>query len=147
MRETLLVTIRTPHEVVFEGDVAALRFPTETGLAGLRPRGEPLVVALEPGLVILRRADRVEFAATAGGLLESGRRHCRIFTPFAAVGSSEEAMFQALEQALTSPAGELVARRRLGELEQRIVRELGERPAVSRRAARYEGTPQRSKGA
>ena len=59
--------------MVFAQPVRAARVPTESGLVGLRPRGEPTVMAVEPGLVVLRLAEGLRFAATAGGLLESGR--------------------------------------------------------------------------
>ncbi len=128
MSEPLRFVIRTPHEVVIEARAVALRVPTETGLVGLRPGGEPVVLAVEPGLIIMRAAHGEEFAATAGGLLESNRTRCTLLTPFAAVGSSEREMEAALEQIMVTPSAELEARRRLEELEQRIVSELSQRP-------------------
>ncbi len=53
-RQTLHVTIRTPSETVVDQDVASLRVPTQTGQVGLRPRGEPSVLAVEAGLIVLR---------------------------------------------------------------------------------------------
>lgn len=140
MAEPLDFTIRTPREVVFAGPVASARVPTETGLVGLRPRGEPVVLAVEPGLVLLRLAAGLHFAATAGGLLESGRRSGTLFTPFAAVGTSGDEMLAALEHMLETPPSELVARRQLGDLEQRILGELKQRPgdAAMRRGRRHD---------
>ena len=70
-KATLHFVIRTPQEIVLERDVASVRVPTETGQVGLRPHGEPTVLAVEPGLIVVRQDDLVRFAGTAGGLL-----HC-----------------------------------------------------------------------
>lgn len=123
MADRLRLVIRTPHEVPFDDRVRAARVPTETGQVGLRPRGEPLILVVEPGLVVVHLDGAPRFAATAGGLLESDRDQCTIYTPFAVIGSEDEVL-AALERALATPDSELVARRKLGELEQRIVQEL-----------------------
>jgi F0F1-type ATP synthase beta subunit len=130
--------IRTPHEVVLKAALRSARVPTETGQVGLRPGGEPMVLAVEPGLVVLRAADGVRFAATAGGLLESAPDRVVLYTPFAALGAGEKEVLGALDRALAAPAGELSARRRLAELEQRIVRELRHRPPVGRVRSAHE---------
>lgn len=126
---TLTLAIRTPHEVVFEGAVTRARVPTGTGQVGLRPRNEPAVLVIEPGLLLLGPAGAgPSFAATAGGLLELDRGRATLFTPFAVVGASATEVADALDRALATPDSELAARRRLGELEQRIVRELKGKP-------------------
>ncbi|MEX1365561.1 MAG: hypothetical protein AB1Z98_20705, partial [Nannocystaceae bacterium] len=80
-------------------------------------------------VVLLRSADeQTRFVVTAGGLLECDRDLCTLYTPQAAVGDTEAEMLEALERMNTAPSDELLARRQLGELEQRIVHELGERP-------------------
>ena len=127
MGETLHVEIRTPHEVVFDGAVRSMRVPVETGQVGLRPKVEPLVLAVEPGLVILRPGDGDRFAATAGGLLMSEPSTTVLYTPFAAVGSSGPEVLDTLERMLETPDSDLAARRELDELERHILRELGER--------------------
>jgi len=123
---TLRMVIRTPHQTILDAPVRAARVPTETGQVGLRPRGEPMVLVVEPGLVVLRTDAGVRFAATAGGLLEHDRASCTLHSPFAVLGADEAEVLGALDRALATPDRELAARRRLGELEQRIVRELGE---------------------
>lgn len=133
MAESFELAIRTPHAAVFDERVRAARVPTETGQVGLRPRGEPVVLAVEPGLVVLRLAAGLRFAATAGGLLVSDRKRCELYTPFAVVGSSEEEMLDVLERMRSTPDSELLARRQLGELEQRIVQELRRPPAGTAR--------------
>lgn len=129
----LVFVVRTPREVVFEGPVRSARVPAPTGQVGLRPSGEPMMLAVEPGLVVIGAAEGQRYAATAGGLLEAGRERATLFTPFAVVDARAEAVLEALDAALATPNSELSARRRLGELEQRIVQELRHRPAPGAR--------------
>jgi F0F1-type ATP synthase epsilon subunit len=133
VHEQLRLVIRTPYEVVFDERVRSARVPAETGQVGLRPRGEPFVVVVEPGLVVLRTDAGVRFAATAGGLLDGDRDTSVLYTPFAAVGAAEGEVLAALDRAQATPDSELALRRRLGELERRIVREL--RPTSERAEA------------
>lgn len=127
MDEPLEFAIVTPHGDVFREAVLGARVPTESGLVGIRARGEPMALAVEAGLVVLRRRDGTTFAATAGGLLEAGRRRSTLYTPFAAAASSEDEMLGALSRMREAPSDELLARRRLGELEQRVLGAAGER--------------------
>jgi F0F1-type ATP synthase epsilon subunit len=137
MAEHLRLVIRTPHEVVLDAPVQAVRVPTETGQVGLRPREEPLMLAVEPGLVVVRTEHGVRFAATAGGLLDGGRERVVLHTPFAVTDEREADVLAALDRALATPDSEIAARRRLGELERRIVHELRARPSTPRaRSAR-----------
>jgi F0F1-type ATP synthase epsilon subunit len=132
MNDSLGWVIRTPHHIVIDARVSAVRVPTETGQVGLRPRGEPLLLAIEPGIVLMKAGDATRFAATAGGLCESDRERATLYTPFAVLGESADEVMAALDQALAALDGEIVARRRLGELEQRIVAELRQRPRTLR---------------
>jgi F0F1-type ATP synthase epsilon subunit len=125
--DVLRFVIRTPHGTVFDNAVRGVRVPTETGQVGMRPRGEPMVLAIESGLIVVRLAVETRFAATAGGLLESGRDRCVLYTPFAVIDRSEVAVLEGLGQALATPKSELAARRQLAELEQHILRELRDR--------------------
>lgn len=128
MREGFRLLLRTPHGNVFDDQVRAARVPTETGQVGLRPGGEPLLLVVEPGLVLLRGDAGLQFAATAGGLLESGRERSTLYTPLAVVGSSADEVLSALDRLLATPDREVAVRRQLGELERRIVQELGQSP-------------------
>ena len=130
MIASLALTIRTPHEVVIDAGVAGARIPTVTGMVGLRPRGEPQLVVVEPGLVLLR-GDGPRFVATAGGLLECNRERALLYTPFAVAGDSESEVLAALDRASALPDGEVALRRQLGEIEKRIVRELRQGPRVT----------------
>lgn len=123
----LHLAIRTPHEATFDDSVRSARIPVETGQVGLRPGIEPMVLAVEPGLVLLKLPDRERFAATAGGLLMSEPELTVLYTPFAVVGSSPGEVLDALGRMLETPDADLAARRELGELERHILRELGER--------------------
>lgn len=129
MSEGFAFTLRTPHEVVFDEAVDAVRLNTETGQAGLRPGGESLLSVVEPGLILVRQAETTRFAVSAGGLVEFDGQRCSLYTPFAAVGGERDVL-AALERIQTAPDSELVARQQLGELEQRIVRELATRRPV-----------------
>jgi F0F1-type ATP synthase epsilon subunit len=126
MSDTLRLVIRTPHAPVVDAGVAAARVPTRTGQLGLRPRQEPFVTVVEPGLVVLETGAGRLFAATAGGLLRADRDTALLITPFAVTGTVGEVL-AALDEAYALPESELVTRRRLAELEQRIVRELSPR--------------------
>jgi len=132
MSDGLHLIIRTPHEVVLDERVVSARVPTVTGQVGIRPREEPILLAVEPGLVLLRIGDTMRFAATGGGLLDGDRDEASIYTPFAVVGDEADAVVAALQEELATPESEVAARRRLGELEERIVQELRHRPKVAK---------------
>lgn len=129
MADALRVVVLTPHDVAFDGPVVSARLPTETGQVGLRPGQEPLLLAVEPGLLLLRgEGEGIHLCATAGGLLRAGREEATLYTPFAVVGEEADAVLAALKEALAAPDGELVARRRLEELERRILDEVRQWP-------------------
>lgn len=138
MSDELHLLIRTPHEIVFDETIVSARLPTPTGQVGLRPRAEPLLLAIEPGLVLLRFEGGTHFAATAGGLFESDREKAVLYTPFGVTGDDAERVLDALEQALATPGGDVQLRRRLGELEEHIVREVRSSP-LDRRPRRQHG--------
>lgn len=132
MSERLRLTIRSPRSVVLDENVRSARVPTGTGQVGLRPREEPLLLAVEPGLIVYWVDDTPSFAATAGGLFESDRERAVLYTPFAVVGTREDEVLAALDATLSTPDSELTARRRLGELEERILHELRHGPHIAR---------------
>jgi F0F1-type ATP synthase epsilon subunit len=128
MSEALRFVIRTPTEVAFDALIRAGRVPTETGLAGVRPRAEPMLLVIEAGLIVLRLDVGTRYAATAGGLYESSRESGVLHTPFAAVGGNAREILATLERELRTSDGEIALRRQLGDLEQRIIRELRTKP-------------------
>jgi F0F1-type ATP synthase epsilon subunit len=132
MSKKLLHTIvRTPHGVVFEQDLEALRVPVETGQVGLRPGGEPAVLAIAAGLVIARGgagdagdASRRHFIGTAGGLLTLDGAAAVLLTPLAVTGTTAEGVLAELENALATPNAEMEARAAIERLERGILQEL-----------------------
>lgn len=133
----LNLIIRTPREVVYEGPVDSLRVATETGQVGIRPRMEPLVLAVEPGLVLLSSAAETTFAGTAGGLLRCDGQQANLLTPLAVFGVDMQAVASQLEAALDKPSVELEAREALGRLESSILRELQENNSQRRQPSEH----------
>lgn len=128
--------VRTPREVVVEQQVSSIRVPTETGQVGLRARAEPLVLAVEPGLVLVRRDDAYQFVGTAGGLLRCDGVVASLLTPLAVSGDSEEEVIGTLEEALAEPSVEMEAREMLGRLQNSILHEIRQRGLESVRQAK-----------
>ena len=122
----LKLTVRTPSEVVLELSVSSIRVPTETGQVGVRPRTEPLVLAVEPGLVLVRREDTFKFIGTAGGLLRCDGVSASLLTPLAVAGEDEDAVIDAIEQVRQGDMREMEARATLSRLQSSILRELRE---------------------
>jgi F0F1-type ATP synthase epsilon subunit len=133
MSAGLRLVIRTPTEVVFDAGVSAARVPTQTGLAGLRPRSEPMLLVIEAGLIVIRMDGATRYAATAGGLYESSREQGVLHTPFAVVGRNAREILATLEHELHVSDSEIALRRQLGDLEQRILRELRTKPRTAAR--------------
>ena len=117
MKAQLKLIVRTPRQVVLDRSVTSLRLPTESGQVGLRHRVEPLVLAVEPGLVVIRTLDEVWFAGTAGGLLRCDGTLATLLTPLAVTGASEGEVIRTLEDALEQPNAELEARATLSRLQ------------------------------
>ena len=125
----LKVVVRTPHEIVAELEARSLRVPADTGQVGLRPRSEPAVLAVEPGLVLAWTEEGLRFLATAGGLLRCDGRQAIVLTPVAVVGHDAQEVRRRLEDVLAAPRADLELRRAIERLETGILHELrkGER--------------------
>ena len=121
---TLHFVIRTPRDIVLESDVVSIRVPTETGQVGLRPRSEPTVLAVEPGLIVIRLRDSVRFAGTAGGLLHCNGKSASLLTPVAVVGDELKAVLEELDRTLSAPNAEQEVRAMLKRLEKNILEEV-----------------------
>lgn len=136
-RPTLHVVIRTPRETVVDQAVAAMRVPTQTGQVGFRPRGEPTVLAVDAGLIILRLNGGMRYAGTAGGLLHATSDSASLLTPLAVAGDDVESVSRQLDTLLAAPSEEMEVRRMLGRLETRILQELhhGEEPGGPRQGS------------
>lgn len=122
----LKLVVRTPRDIVLELSVSSIRVPTETGQVGVRPRAEPLVLAVEPGLVLVRLDETYKYVGTAGGLLRCDGARASLLTPLAVGGDKEDVVMDALEEALAQPSVEMEARAALGRLQSSILRELRE---------------------
>jgi F0F1-type ATP synthase epsilon subunit len=128
MPDRLRFIVRTPHAVVVDEPVVSARVLAETGHLGLRPRMEPIAIAVEAGLVPMRADGRVEFVGVAGGLLACDGRVATLFTPLAVTGPDPAAIERALDRALAEPGAEQKLRAALDRLEGRILTELRRRP-------------------
>lgn len=125
MAETALeLIVRTPRAVVFEQPVDSVRLRTDSGQVGLRPRSEPTVLVVEPGLALAHRGQERYFLATAGGLLRCDGVHAVLLTPLGVVGGDAREVEQRLDAALAVPGSEMEIRRVLQRLETGILREL-----------------------
>src|SRR5689334_11399264 len=106
----LRLLVQTPHELVLELQVVSVRVPTETGQVGLRARHEPTVLAVEPGLVLVRLAESLQYVGTAGGILLSEGKVARLLTPLAVAGTDAATVTEKLDRAMSAPDAELQAR-------------------------------------
>jgi len=116
--------LQTPHARLLELDVASLRVPVDSGQVGLRPRGEPTLLAVEPGLVLVCAAGGRRCVGTAGGLLRSDGRQAILLTPLAVVGDDGPGVLAALAAALAVPDPERDLRLAIERLESGIIQEL-----------------------
>lgn len=128
---TLRLIVRTPRQTVVELDAWSLRVPTESGQVGLRPRSESALLAVEPGLVLVRTRTTTSFVATAGGLLRCSHRLAVLLTPVAVAGDDAERVRALLDAELAGPNADLQLRRAISHLEAGIVSELRHRPGAA----------------
>jgi F0F1-type ATP synthase epsilon subunit len=122
--ETLWLVVRTPQGGVFDEHVTSLRVLSDTGQVGLRPRSEPAVLVVEPGLVLAATTGGLRFIATAGGLLRCDGKEAVLLTPLAVVGDSAEVVGAQLAEALGTSSADLKLRAVLQRLETGILQEL-----------------------
>jgi F0F1-type ATP synthase epsilon subunit len=125
----LRFVVQTPHEVVIDLHVGSARVPTASGHAGLRARMEPLIVAVDAGLVLLRADGGIVFVGSAGGLLSCDGRRATLFTPLGVSGDNADAVQRALDRALAEPRTEQQVRAVLDKLEGQLLTELRRQPA------------------
>jgi F0F1-type ATP synthase epsilon subunit len=119
----LLFVVRTPHREELSATFDSLRFPTETGQVGVLARAEPNVLAVEPGLVLARRGERITLVATAGGLAHVQAHEVTLLSPFAIVGETGEEVRHALDALMGAPSAEMELRRRIDSLERGLMTE------------------------
>lgn len=126
--------VRTPGGVILERAARSLRVPAESGQVGLRPGGEPQVLAVEPGLAIARAGPDVSYVGTAGGVLTFDGREAVLLTAFGVAGGAMEEVLTALRAALAAPSAEMEARAAIERLERGILKELREGARTGERA-------------
>jgi F0F1-type ATP synthase epsilon subunit len=115
------LVVRTPREVVAELGALSLRVPSRSGQVGLRPRCEPFLLDVEPGLALVRTAEGLRFLATAGGLLRCDGRRAILLTPVAVAGSDARTVQAQLADALATPRADFELRRAVERLETGIL--------------------------
>ena len=120
----LRFVVRTPTETIVDEEVDSIRVPTQSGQVGLRPRGEPNVMAIESGLIVFRSNIGTRYAGCAGGMLRADRYAVSLLTPLAVAGEDIESVKRQLDAILAAPNEEMEVRRTLGRLETRILQEL-----------------------
>lgn len=125
MSHSLLnVTIRTPRESIVEEQFSSMRVPTGTGQVGLRSRCEPTVLAVEPGLILLRKNGTLRYAGSSGGLLHTDGINAVLLTPLAVIGDDVQSVLSQLDDLLSTSTEEVELRAKLGRLESQILHEL-----------------------
>lgn len=88
MGRTLICEIITPERIVYTNEVAMVVAPTVDGEIGILPRHAPLVSALKPGEIRVRRDnDQVEWFAIAGGYIQVHEDKVIILADHAAASS------------------------------------------------------------
>jgi F-type H+-transporting ATPase subunit epsilon len=87
----------TLESVVFSGMVESFDAPTRIGRIGVLPGHAPIVTALVPGVLSLRREDREEMLVVDAGFLEMRRNEAKIL-----VNSSEPVEGIDVERALAA---------------------------------------------
>jgi F0F1-type ATP synthase epsilon subunit len=122
----LQVIIRTPRREVVRTTVRSMRVLSDTGQVGLRPRMEPVILAVEPGLAILHTADTSLFVGTAGGLVRCDGLMALLLTPLAVAAEDEQAVIVALTQRLDQPSAEMEVRNMINNIQSNILNELKE---------------------
>jgi F0F1-type ATP synthase epsilon subunit len=127
MADPLRVVIRTPHEVAVDVPARSLRVVTDSGQVGLRRGMEPVVLAVEAGLVLVRTDEGERFVGAAGGLLSCDGKQATLYTPLAVTGEDPAAIEAAVNRALGEPGSELSLRAAFDRLEERILTELRHR--------------------
>ena len=122
----LQVIVRTPVGEVIKTDAHSVRVSTETGQVGLRPKMERLILAVEPGLMLVHRTDSTLFVGAAGGLVTCDGHVARLLTPLAVSGTDEPTVMAELTKQLQQPSAELEVRKTINNIQSNILNELKE---------------------
>ena len=105
----LHLTIITPDDTVFTGDVLAVTLPTADGEITVLPQHIPLVSAVVPGTIIVKTAEGERVFAVSRGVLEVDGKTMRILTDTA---DRAEALEEAAVEAAKARAEKLMTEKR-----------------------------------
>ena len=70
LEKKLHLEIRTPEQLIYEGDVTSVKAPGELGSFEILAGHLPFLTVLETGEIRIREADTPQFIATSGGVFE-----------------------------------------------------------------------------
>ncbi len=70
LEKRLLLEIRTPQQLIYEGEVTSVRAPGELGLFEILSGHIPFLTVLEAGEIRIRESEAVKSLATSGGVFE-----------------------------------------------------------------------------
>ncbi|MEO1959196.1 MAG: ATP synthase F1 subunit epsilon [Nautiliaceae bacterium] len=96
------ISIVTPLGKIFEGEIKEATFPGSEGEFGVLDGHAPLVTTLNPGVIILKKADGAEeVIAVNWGYVEVTPDHINVLVDGAVpvAGSSESEIAEAIERA------------------------------------------------
>ena len=73
--KTIELKIVTPDKVVYDGEVEGVSFPTVEGEITVLPGHIPIISAIKPGELKIKKGGKIEFFAVAKGVIEvDGKR-------------------------------------------------------------------------
>lgn len=129
--DTMKLTVFTPEDTIFHGEVCSLTARGHDGAFGLLPRHVDYVAPLVPSIVkIIVEADRESFVAIDGGVLVKTADDVRIATRRAVSGDDLTSLGETVKREFLSLSEhEKEARSAVARLEAGIVRrfvEMGE---------------------
>ncbi len=133
--DVLHFIVTTPQQEVVKFESRSVRVVTETGQVGLRPKMEAVILAIEPGLILVHQSIETQFVGSAGGLLTCDGKIAKLLTPFAVSGINEQAVISELTRQLQQPRAELEVRNAISSIQTSILNELQE----DRRARQLRG--------
>lgn len=70
LEKRLYLEIRTPEQLIYEGEVTSVKAPGELGSFEVLAGHLPLLTVLDIGEVRIRESDTPQFIATSGGVFE-----------------------------------------------------------------------------
>lgn len=70
LEKRLLLEIRTPQQLIYDGEITSVRAPGELGLFEILSGHIPFLTVLEAGEIRIRESEAVKSLATSGGVFE-----------------------------------------------------------------------------